>query len=175
MKILALFLAILGLASALEVSDLALKTDNIGGKFSETLSIEGFAEPVRSSGEFRIKGGELFWTTLKPVRSELKIGADGVFERSGEAWVKSADSLFDKDTFLAISRLDVSRLSKNFSIALSGSKDAWRAELSPKGMLQNIFKNIVIEGGAYVRVLRISSANGDVSENVFSGVVSLDE
>ena len=78
MKILALFLAILGLASALEVSDLALKTDNIGGKFSETLSIEGFAEPVRSSGEFRIKGGELFWTTLEPVRSELKIGADGV-------------------------------------------------------------------------------------------------
>ena len=134
-----------------------------------------FAEPVRSSGEFRIKGGELFWTTLKPVRSELKIGADGVFERSGEAWVKSADSLFDKDTFLAISRLDVARLSKNFSIALSGSKDAWRAELSPKGMLQNIFKNIVIEGGAYVRVLRINSANGDVSENVFSSVVSLDE
>ena len=76
---------------------------------------------------------------------------------------------------MAISRLDVARLSKNFSIALSGSKDAWRAELSPKGMLQNIFKNIVIEGGAYVRVLRISSANGDVSENVFSGVVSLDE
>jgi len=125
LPILALFLAILGLASALEVSDLALKTDNIGGKFSETLSIEGFAEPVRSSGEFRIKGGELFWTTLEPVRSELKIGADGVFERSGEAWVKSADSLFDKDTFLAISRLDVARLSKNFSIALSGSKDAW--------------------------------------------------
>ena len=171
MRILLSFLAFCGLVFGLEVGELNLKTDNISGKFNEEMILGGFDEPIKSSGEFEIKGGELFWHIKEPIENSVKISPNGIFSLENGKWELQKNSLMDKELFLAIFSLDFSVLQKDFDISLSGESGAWELNLSPKGAIfKEIFKNIIIKGGEMVREIAITNAQGDETRTLFSDV-----
>lgn len=172
MKILLLFFVICSFIFGLEFSDLKIKTDNISGKFDEKMIIKGFEKAIVSSGDFRIKNEEIFWNTKNPIKSSIKINNEGVFElASKKKWVKIRDSMFDKEMFLAIFRLDLDKLKDDFDINLKGSKDNWQINLKPKSTIfKQIFDVIRVKGDKFVSEIYIKQANGDVAVSKFSDV-----
>ena len=171
MRILLSFLAFCGFVFGLEVSELNLKTDNISGKFNEEMILNGFDEPIKSSGEFEIKNKELIWHIKEPLDSSVKIAQDGIFSLENGKWELQKNSLMDKELFLAIFSLDYGVLQKYFDISLSGESGAWELNLSPKGAIfKEIFKNIIIKGGETVREIAITNAQGDETRTLFSDV-----
>lgn len=172
MRFFGIFLVFCGLVFGLEFSELEIKTDNISGKFDEKMIIKGFEKPILSNGNFQIKNKELFWNTKEPIKSNIKINSEGVFELAPKKkWVKIRDSMFDKEMFLAIFRLDLDKLKDDFDINLKGSKDDWQINLKPKSTIfKQIFDAIRIKGGKFVSEIYIKQANGDVVVSKFSDV-----
>lgn len=172
MRFFGLLIAIFALSFGLEIGELDIKSDNISGKFDEKMIIKGFEKAIVSSGDFRIKNEEIFWNTKEPIKSSIKINNEGVFELAKKKkWVKIRDSMFDKEMFLAIFRLDLDKLKDDFDINLKGSKDDWQINLKPKSTIfKQIFDAIRIKGGKFVSEIYIKQANGDVVVSKFSDV-----
>ncbi len=155
-------------ALGLELSELNIKTDNVSGKFNEKMVISGFDNDFVSSGEFEIKNGELLWAIKKPVQNTIKINSHGVFELINGKWVKQRDALFDKDIFLAITKLEFDKLNKDFNITINGSKQNWKITLIPKNkLMKEVFSKITIIGDKFVRKIVINSVNGDETTDEF--------
>lgn len=172
MRFLSLFFGFCIVVFGLDISELDIKNDDISGKFNEKMLINGFEEAIFSNGDFVIKNKELFWNTKAPIKSNIKINNDGVFElHENNQWIKIRDMLFDKEIFLAIFKLDLDKLKNDFDVEISGTKDDWSIGLTPKSMIfKQIFEVIRINGAKFVNEIYIKQANGDVTTSNFSDV-----
>jgi len=170
MKKIALFLAIFISCFGYELSELKnmVKTDGVGGNFTQTKSLAGFNKSIKSSGEFRLENGGLYWDTLEPVTSRIFINKDGIFKNENGKLEKTSAN-FDEKLFLAIIGLDENELRKEFDIKTSGSLKEWEIELRPKNLLfKQIFKSIKIRGDEAVKKIELNEVSGDKTINEFS-------
>ncbi|CAD7286190.1 LolA family protein [Campylobacter suis] len=156
-------------AFCFDIDELAksLKGD-ILGDFNQTKSILGFEKNITSSGEFSLKSEEFILNTTKPIKNSTKVDKNGVFVLKNGDWVKNERAI-DLQLFLSIINIDVASLKKEFEPNLSGNQDGWKLELTPKGfMVSKIFKNIEIWGDKYVKKIRLTEINGDITQSEFS-------
>ncbi|WXG60875.1 hypothetical protein VB002_05175 [Campylobacter concisus] len=116
MRKIALFLAIFISCFGYELGELKniVKTDGVSGNFTQTKSLAGFNKSIKSSGEFRLEKGGLYWDTLDPVVSKVFINKDGIFKNENGKLEKTTAN-FDEKLFLAIISLDESELRKNLT------------------------------------------------------------
>ena len=166
MRKIALFLAIFISCFGYELGE--LQTDGVSGNFTQTKSLAGFNKSIKSSGEFKLEKGGLYWDTLEPVVSKVFINKDGIFKNENGKLEKTSAN-FDEKLFLAIISLDESELRKEFDIKTSGSLKEWSIELSPKNLLfKQIFKSIKISGDKAVKKIELDEVSGDKTINEFS-------
>ena len=142
-----------------------IKTQNISGDFAQTKFLSGFNVEFKSYGKFELSQSELLYDTLSPVINER-----GIFQKSGNQLIK-IDQNFDKKLFLSIIKLDKDELEKEFIFKISGDKNNWKIELTPKNLLlKQIFTRILVGGDKFVRKIVLNEVSGDKTVNDFYNV-----
>lgn len=143
------------------------------GQFEQAKSVSGFKKPLLSSGTFMLwRGHGVLWQTHKPFESVLAIRrdtlqlsqADGTtvyrMEASREPGVRAVNALL-----FALFSGDIAALQKTFRLeGVLLPKGEWRLTLLPlENGLARVFVRVELEGGRYVRQVRLFESNGDHS------------
>jgi len=143
------------------------------GQFEQTKVVSGFKKPLLSSGVFLLwRGHGVLWQTRKPFDSTLTIRRDRLLlSQSDGATVYRVDAGREpglravNELLFALFSGDVTSLQKAFR--LEGTllpKGEWKLVLLPTDSgLSRVFTRVELEGGRYVRQVRLAGSNGDTS------------
>lgn len=159
-----------GLAQAFDLSQLSEQLSRpavVHGGFIQEKHLRSLPQPLISQGKFVLaKELGLLWLLETPLRQDYRITNAGIARRdSGTGWKmlpgKSAGAEQNR-LFLAVLQGDRSGLQRDFELTLEGDADAWKLQLVPRSLLlQQVFKQINIEGGELVQRIELLETQGD--------------
>jgi hypothetical protein len=141
----------------------------VRGAFVQEKHLRALPQPLISRGKFVLaRESGLLWLLETPLRQDYRITKAGIARRdtqNGDRWEllpgKSAGAEQNR-LFLAVLQGDSSGLQRDFDLKLKGRADAWQLELVPRSLLlQQIFKQINIEGGELVQRIELMETQGD--------------
>jgi hypothetical protein len=165
-----LLLALTPLAHAFDLQQLSeqlAEPSVIHGGFIQEKHLRALPQPLTSKGNFVLaKDSGLLWLLDTPLKQDYRITAAGIARRDAEGgWQmipnKSAGAEQNR-LFLAVLQGDSSGLQRDFELQLSGDAQAWKLTLVPRSlMLQQVFKQINIDGGALVQRIELLETQGD--------------
>jgi hypothetical protein len=165
-----LLLALTPLAHAFDLQQLSeqlAKPSVIHGGFIQEKHLRALPQPLTSKGNFVLaKDSGLLWLLDTPLKQDYRITAAGIARRDADGgWQmipnKSAGAEQNR-LFLAVLQGDSSGLQRDFELQLSGDAQAWKLTLVPRSlMLQQVFKQINIDGGALVQRIELLETQGD--------------
>jgi len=144
---------------------------SLRGDFVQTKRVQGFAKPLVSRGDFQLARGQgVLWRTAAPFASSLRITRDEIRASQGGQGTMQLDAA-QEPAVRTISRLMLALLEGDLSgvdglFELSGNVRAsgWTLTLTPRpGPLQQVLRQIVLEGDAFVRRVQLLEAGGDES------------
>ncbi|WP_434708640.1 outer membrane lipoprotein carrier protein LolA [Pseudomonas sp. R1-1] len=162
-------LLISSLAQAFDLQQLSAqlaKPEVIHGQFVQEKHLRALPQPLISKGSFVLaKNHGLLWLLKTPLQQDYRISAKGIARRDGAGWQllpnKSAGSEQNR-LFLAVLQGDSSGLQRDFELALKGDAQQWQLTLTPRSLLlQQVFKQINIDGGALVQTIELLETQGD--------------
>lgn len=152
------------------------------GEFSQEKHLQGFRNPLRSSGRFLLaRSRGVIWETQKPFPSTLILNAKGLTEL-GEQGDRRA--LLDAEESPAVTMLnallpalisgDLDVLAASFDVNETvTSGQGWKLHLIPRpGPMQQVFESISLQGEAFVNEVELRERNGDSSVLMFSALQS---
>ncbi len=141
------------------------------GEFEQEKRVQGFKNPLRSSGRFLIaREHGVLWTTLKPFPSEMVLTRDRILNRRAdgglrvEADARQQPALRQVNAMMfALMSGDVKALSAHFDVQPElRPAMAWRLVLVPRAAaMAQVFGRITLEGDRYVRQVEIDERSGD--------------
>jgi hypothetical protein len=141
----------------------------VRGAFVQEKHLRALPQPLISRGKFVLaRESGLLWLLETPLRQDYRITKAGIARRdtqNGDRWEllpgKSAGAEQNR-LFLAVLQGDSSGLQRDFDLKLKGRADAWQLELIPRSLLlQQVFKQINIEGGELVQRIELLETQGD--------------
>lgn len=147
--------------------------ETLRGHFEQEKQLQGFRNPLRSSGEFLLlRGRGIAWDTTAPFASGTVLSRkrlvstlpDGstrvLFDATASPAMAAVNSLL-----LALVAGDLDALAPQFTMAETLRDDGgWTLRLAPRDpALQRVFTGIELDGDRYVREVRIAEAGGDRS------------
>jgi Outer membrane lipoprotein carrier protein LolA len=165
-------LALLGLSSLANAFDLQQLSEQLGkpsvihGDFIQEKHLRALPQPLTSKGKFVLaKDFGLLWLLATPLKQDYRINAAGIARRDPHGWQllpnKSAGAEQNR-LFLAVLQGDSSGLQRDFELQLSGEAQAWKLTLTPRSLLlQQVFKQINIDGGELVQRIELLETQGD--------------
>ncbi len=143
------------------------------GDIVQTRLVAGFKRSVESRGDFVMERGEgLLWHTRQPFDSLLPISRDRLPVTQGAGSATTLDARREpmlralNEILQGVVVADIAALKKRFdlSIRLVGEAD-WELVLQPKdAALRARFTAIRLGGSTHVQQVRLSEANGDVTD-----------
>lgn len=144
----------------------------VRGGFEQLKTIKGFKQPLRSSGEFvvaRDKG--IVWRVIKPFESLLIVKPDSLQSRRADGQVAMQMKAQDEPVLrtvnamlFAVMSADVAQLQQYFDVSGKAQAQGWQLHLVPRdAVLKEWLGQIDLEGGAFVREVRLQEARGDSS------------
>ncbi len=166
-----------GLSSAFSQQDLIAllqKSQNIQGGFTQQRFLKSLSKPIVSRGKFVLLANKgLLWQMQQPFVVDLRVKKDGIMQWNGSQWVAN-NKLGQSEQinlFLGLLSGDISALSAQFDLQLSGSPQQWRLTLTPSSLLmKQIFNHIIIKGDGLVREIELDEKQGDRTLILFSQV-----
>ncbi len=166
-----------GLSSAFSQQDLIAllqKSQNIQGGFTQQRFLKSLSKPIVSQGKFVLLANKgLLWQMQQPFAVDLRVKKDGIMQWNGSQWVAN-NKLGQSEQinlFLGLLSGDISALSAQFDLQLSGSSQQWRLTLTPSSLLmKQIFNHIIIKGDGLVREIELDEKQGDRTLILFSQV-----
>ncbi len=166
-----------GLSSAFSQQDLIAllqKSQNIQGGFTQQRFLKSLSKPIVSRGKFVLLANKgLLWQMQQPFAVDLRVKKDGIMQWNGSQWVAN-NKLGQSEQinlFLGLLSGDISTLSAQFDLQLSGSPQQWRLTLTPSSLLmKQIFNHIIIKGDGLVREIELDEKQGDRTLILFSQV-----
>ena len=138
----------------------------IHGDFIQEKHLRALPKPLISTGTFVLaKDHGLLWQLKTPLQQDYRITAQGIARRNGSEWQmlpgKSAGAEQNR-LFLAVLQGDSSGLQRDFELQLQGEASHWQLTLIPRSlMLQQVFKQINIDGGQLVQRIELLETQGD--------------
>ncbi len=138
----------------------------IHGNFVQEKHLRALPQPLTSKGSFVLaRDHGLLWLLKTPLQQDYRITPQGIARREGTAWQllpgKSAGAEQNR-LFLAVLQGDSSGLQRDFELALNGDAQHWTLTLTPRSLLlQQVFKQINIDGGALVQRIELLETQGD--------------
>lgn len=166
-----------GLSSAFSQQDLIAllqKSQNIQGGFTQQRFLKSLSKPIVSRGKFVLLANKgLLWQMQQPFAVDLRVKKDGIMQWNGSQWIAN-NKLGQSEQinlFLGLLSGDISALSAQFDLQLSGSPQQWRLTLTPSSLLmKQIFNHIIIKGDGLVREIELDEKQGDRTLILFSQV-----
>ena len=166
-----------GLSSAFSQQDLIAllqKSQNVQGGFTQQRFLKSLSKPIVSRGKFVLLANKgLLWQMQQPFAVDLRVKKDGIMQWNGSQWVAN-NKLGQSEQinlFLGLLSGDISALSAQFDLQLSGSPQQWRLTLTPSSLLmKQIFNHIIIKGDGLVREIELDEKQGDRTLILFSQV-----
>ncbi len=165
-------LSSLGLSSVANAFDLQQLSDQLGkpsvihGDFIQEKHLRALPQPLTSKGKFVLaKDYGLLWLLATPLKQDYRINAAGIARRDPHGWQllpnKSAGAEQNR-LFLAVLQGDSSGLQRDFELQLTGQAQSWKLTLTPRSLLlQQVFKQINIDGGELVQRIELLETQGD--------------
>ncbi|MUK71335.1 LolA family protein [Aliivibrio fischeri] len=151
------------------------KSTLVRGDFKQVRTMQMFAQPLSTTGTFLLdheKG--LLWQQTEPFPIALTLTQNNLRQSiNGEAQVMTDSdnpmAFYFTRLFLSLFKGDTESIKENFTLQLTGEKDAWTLILTPtKAPIDSVFKTIKIEGNDYLNRVVLSEVRGDVTEMVFT-------
>lgn len=151
------------------------KSTLVRGDFKQVRTMQMFAQPLSTTGTFLLdheKG--LLWQQTEPFPIALTLTQNKLRQSiNGEAQVMTDSdnpmAFYFTRLFLSLFKGDTESIKENFTLQLTGEKDAWTLILTPtKAPIDSVFKTIKIEGNDYLNRVVLSEVRGDVTEMVFT-------
>lgn len=138
----------------------------IRGDFTQQKQLRALPQPLTSRGHFVLAPElGLLWQLRQPLQQDYRITDRGVAVRQSGAWQTTDTQRAAAEhnrLFLAVLRGDSSALERDFELQLTGSAEAWQLILTPRSkLLQQIFTQITISGGATVERVELQETQGD--------------
>ena len=150
-----------------QLSEQLAKPEVIHGGFIQEKHLRSLPQPLTSKGNFVLaKDFGLLWLLDTPLKQDYRITAAGIACREADnSWQmlpgKSAGAEQNR-LFLAVLQGDSSGLQRDFELHVTGDAQDWHLTLVPRSMLlQQIFKQINIDGGALVQRIELLETQGD--------------
>ncbi|MUK30177.1 outer membrane lipoprotein carrier protein LolA [Aliivibrio fischeri] len=151
------------------------KSTLVRGDFKQVRTMQMFAQPLSTTGTFLLdheKG--LLWQQTEPFPIALTLTQNKLRQSiNSEAQVMTDSdnpmAFYFTRLFLSLFKGDTESIKENFTLQLTGEKDAWTLILTPtKAPIDSVFKTIKIEGNDYLNRVVLSEVRGDVTEMVFT-------
>jgi len=150
-----------------QLSDQLAKPVVVRGDFIQEKHLRALPQPLISKGRFVLaKEYGLLWLLNTPLKQDYRISPAGISRRDpANGWKllpgKSAGAEQNR-LFLAVLQGDSSGLQRDFDLQLKGDASAWQLTLTPRSMLlQQVFKQINIDGGQLVQRIELLETQGD--------------
>lgn len=141
------------------------------GGFVQEKQLQGFHNPLRSTGEFLLaRGHGMVWDTRTPFASRVVMSERGlrVIESDGSVRVIVGDadaSVANTANALMMALLtgDTAALSAQFAIEETLLTDGgWTLGLVPRpGVMSTLYRRIDVQGDRFVRRVALEDSNGD--------------
>ncbi|RMS69070.1 putative transmembrane protein [Pseudomonas savastanoi] len=171
-----LLLGLLCLSSLAQAFDLQQLSDQLAkpavvqGRFIQEKHLRALPQPLLSKGRFVLaRDFGLLWLLETPLKQDYRINASGISRRESVGDISTWKPVPNKNAgaeqnrlFLAVLQGDSSGLQRDFDLQLKGDANAWQLTLTPRSMLlQQVFKQINIDGGELVQRIELLETQGD--------------
>jgi hypothetical protein len=160
-----------------KIQSMLAKPEQLCGRFDQTKQLVGMKKPLASHGRFCVVAGKgVLWRTLKPFPNTLRLTRDEIVHFQGERVAMRLEAKQEPTVRMINSVLfsllagDLAQLETLFEV--EGSADTtWKVSLEARApALAKAIGTISLDGGAYVKNIRISEASGDRTDIVFSEI-----
>ncbi len=155
--------------------------EGLKGRFTQLRYLEGFEQPIRSSGDFYVVSDVgLIWQTLVPIESRMEIDQEGIRQsvRGGEV-THIRVGQFPALSFLKTALEQSLAGNWDYLESLAGKKlvksgDHWSLEYNPAADDPDLaFEKITFEIGDYLDKVEIVRTQGDRDVITFHDQVRL--
>jgi outer membrane lipoprotein-sorting protein len=156
----------------------------IRARFTQTQTRAALKQPLISSGSLLlVRGRGVVWHIETPYQATYLITDAGVHEVNASGQPTGGASPHGTRGVAEVSRMmramlggDLSALYSRFDVQATGTPAQWRMQLTPnQPQLAQAIKSLQMSGGSYLRTLRITLANGDVTTLDFSDSTTVTE
>lgn len=149
-----------------QLSEQLGKPKVVRGSFIQEKHLRALPQPLTSRGTFVLaKDYGLLWLLERPLQQDYRIDEQGIARRAEHGWqfvAQQSATAQQNRLFLAVLKGDSSGLRQDFDLSLSGSADNWQLDLTPRSvLLKQVFRAIVISGGALVQRIELQETQGD--------------
>lgn len=152
-----------------QLSDQLARPVVVRGSFVQEKHLRALPQPLVSKGRFVLaKEFGLLWLLNTPLKQDYRITPVGIARRETDAnsgWQLLPNKRAGAEQnrlFLAVLQGDSSGLQRDFELQLKGDEKAWQLTLIPRSLLlQQVFKQINIDGSALVERIELLETQGD--------------
>lgn len=156
----------------------------VRAQFTQTQTLAAMKQPLVSTGSllfFRERG--VIWQIDTPYQATYVITDAGVAEVNANGQRVTAHSAQGARGVAQVSKMmramlggDLSALYSQFDVQAEGSAAQWRMQLTPnQPQIAQSIKGLEMNGGDYLQRLRITLANGDVTQLEFTKSAAVTE
>jgi outer membrane lipoprotein-sorting protein len=156
----------------------------VRAQFTQTQTLSAMNRPLVSTGSlvfFRERG--VLWQIDTPYKATYVITDAGVAEVNAAGQRVNTNAPQGARGVAQVSKMmramlggDLSALYSQFDVKAEGTPAQWRMQLTPnQPQLAQAIKGLQMEGGDYLKTLRITLANGDVTQIEFANSRVVDE
>ncbi|MFM0122748.1 outer membrane lipoprotein carrier protein LolA [Paraburkholderia sp. RL18-101-BIB-B] len=156
----------------------------VRAQFTQTQTLAAMKQPLVSTGSllfFRERG--VVWQIDTPYKATYVITDAGVTEVNANGQRVTAHSAQGTRGVAQVSKMmramlggDLSALYSQFDVQAEGSAAQWRMQLTPnQPQIAQSIKGLEMNGGDYLQRLRITLANGDVTQLDFTKSAAVTE
>ncbi|WP_408602477.1 outer membrane lipoprotein carrier protein LolA [Paraburkholderia guartelaensis] len=167
-----------------QIASRLARANGVRSHFTQTQTLAAMKAPLVSTGSllfFRERG--VIWQVETPYKKTWIMRDSGVTvidatgQRSQNAGAQGARGAAEIAKMMrAMLGGDLSGLYSQFDVAARGSPSQWQMRLVPRQpQIAQALRGIEMEGGDFLQSLRITFANGDVTQYDFSGSAQVSE
>ncbi|ALL66085.1 putative transmembrane protein [Paraburkholderia caribensis MBA4] len=160
-----------------QVASRLAQTKGVRAQFTQTQTLSAMKQPLVSTGTlvfFRERG--VIWRVDTPYKATYVITDAGVSEVDANGKRVNTKSAQGVRGVAQVSKMmramlggDLSALYSQFDVDAQGTPSQWKLELKPnQPQLAQSIKGLQMTGGEFLQTLRITLANGDVTQIEFA-------
>ncbi|KVO56608.1 outer membrane lipoprotein carrier protein LolA [Burkholderia stagnalis] len=164
-----------------EVAARLARSGTIRADFTQTQTLAAMTRPLVSTGSLLFdRASGVVWRIDTPYKATYVITDGGVREVGADGQLVRARG--DARGVAQVSRMmrgmlagDLSGLYAQFDVDASGTPERWRLTLRPnQPQLAQAIRTLQMTGGAYLKTLGMTFANGNVTTLEFAGTARVD-
>lgn len=163
-------------APVAQIQSMLARPEQLCGRFDQTKQLAGMKKPLLSNGRFCVVAGKgVLWRTLKPFPNTLRVKRDEIVQMQGERVAMRLDASQEptvrviNGVLFSLLAGDLGQLDALFEVNGSVAGEGWKVALKARNpAVERAIGAISLEGGAYVRSIRMQEAGGDRTDIVFS-------